>query len=244
MMRPPTLPHPNPSAETVRPVLPRLRDSMARCPFAHPTRSPGTICRRSRCCQVSVMVSKSQPGRSSGRVGGARPLCAARSRECVEAHMTRSYVTENSAQRARLRELVDRLTDAELARPLDAGWTVAAVLAHVAFWDQRALTLIERWERDGRGSTPRPIDGNDVDWINDSAKALCLALPPRAAARLAVATSEAVDRRDEGRSRQHVAAHSTAGPPINLLPAQQPSGHLPPDEDPPARNKNPPTPPP
>ena len=62
--------------------------------------------------------------------------------------MTRSYVTENSAQRARLRALVDRLTDAELARPLDAGWTVAAVLAHVAFWDQRALTLIERWERD------------------------------------------------------------------------------------------------
>jgi len=140
--------------------------------------------------------------------------------------MTRSYVTENSAQRARLRELVDRLTDAELARPLDAGWTVAAVLAHVAFWDQRALILIERWERDGRGSTPRPIDGNDVDWINDSAKALCLALPPRAAARLAVATSEAVDRRVEGLSDELVAANATAGHPINLLRAEHRREHL------------------
>ncbi|PYN80554.1 MAG: hypothetical protein DMD96_13640 [Candidatus Rokuibacteriota bacterium] len=140
--------------------------------------------------------------------------------------MTRSYVTENSAQRARLRALVDRLTDAELARPLDAGWTVAAVLAHVAFWDQRALTLIERWERDGRGSTPRPIDGNDVDWINDSAKALCLALPPRAAARLAVATSEAVDRRVEGLSDELVAANAAAGHPINLLRAEHRREHL------------------
>ena len=140
--------------------------------------------------------------------------------------MTRSYVTENSAQRARLRALVDRLTDAELARPLDAGWTVAAVLAHVAFWDQRALTLIERWERDGRGSTPRPIDGNDVDWINDSAKALCLALPPRAAARLAVATSEAVDRRVEGLSDELVAANAAAGLPINLLRAEHRREHL------------------
>src|SRR5438132_1380479 len=131
MMRPPTLPHPNPSAETVRPVLPRLRDSMARCPFAHPTRSSGTICRRSRCCQVSVMVSKSQP-----------------------------------------------------------------------------------------------TDGNDVDWINDSAKALCLALPPRAAARLAVATSEAVDRRVEGLSDELVAANAAAGHPINLLRAEHRREHL------------------
>src|SRR6266508_3144042 len=69
--------------------------------------------------------------------------------------MTRSYVTENNIQRARLSALVDRLSDAELARPLAAGWTVGAVLAHVAFWDQRVLTLIERWEPEGPGSTPR-----------------------------------------------------------------------------------------
>ena len=55
--------------------------------------------------------------------------------------MTRSYVTENSAQRARLRALVDRLTDAELARPLDAGWTVAAVLASLAVFAPAAVAV-------------------------------------------------------------------------------------------------------
>jgi hypothetical protein len=109
--------------------------------------------------------------------------------------MTRPHVTENDHERARLRALVDDLSDAELARPLDAGWTVGAVLAHLAFWDQRALILIERLEKEGPRAVLRSFDGKDVDWINDSAKALCLALPPRAAARLAVDIAEAVDRR-------------------------------------------------
>src|SRR6185436_16695974 len=66
-----------------------------------------------------------------------------------EERIDRSYVTENNRERARLRALVDRLSDSELARPLEAGWTIAAVLAHLAFWDQRVLELIARWERDG-----------------------------------------------------------------------------------------------
>jgi len=49
----------------------------------------------------------------------------------------RSYVAENQAQLARLRALVDSLTDTELAQPMPAGWTVAGVLAHLAYWDQR-----------------------------------------------------------------------------------------------------------
>src|SRR5262249_61752566 len=105
--------------------------------------------------------------------------------------MAPSHVTENNHARARLRALVDRLSDGDLARPLEAGWTVGAVLAHLAFWDQRALLLIERWEKEGPHAVPRSIDGKDVDWINDSAKALCLALAPRAAARLPAARAAA-----------------------------------------------------
>jgi hypothetical protein len=140
--------------------------------------------------------------------------------------MAPSYVTENNHERARLRALVDRLSDGELARPLDAGWTVGAVLAHLAFWDQRALVLIERWEKEGPRVLPRAIDGRDVDWINDSAKALCLALPPRAAARLAVAVADAVDRRVEMLSAELVAANAAAGGPINLLRAEHRREHL------------------
>jgi len=140
--------------------------------------------------------------------------------------MAPSYITENNEQRARLRALVERLSDGDLARPLDAGWTVGAVLAHLAFWDQRALILIERWEKEGARTPPPSISEKDVDWINDSAKALCLALPPRAAARLAVATAEAVDRRVEALSSELVAANTAAGSPLNLLRAEHRREHL------------------
>lgn len=140
--------------------------------------------------------------------------------------MAPSYVTENNEQRARLRALVDRLSDGDLARPLEAGWTVGAVLAHLAFWDQRTLILIERLEKEGPRTPPRSIDANDVDWINDSAKALCLALPPRTAARLAIATAEAVDRAVEGLSDAQVAANDAAGRPLNLFRAEHRREHL------------------
>lgn len=135
----------------------------------------------------------------------------------------RSYVAQNTAQRQRLRALVDRLSDDELRRPLPAGWTIAAVLAHLAFWDQRILVLLERWER---GTDPRRHDAADVDWINDSAKALCLALPPRTAARLAVSVAEAVDRTLESLPGERLAANTAAGSPINLLRAQHRQEHL------------------
>ena len=140
--------------------------------------------------------------------------------------MAPSYVTENNEQRARLRALVDRLSDGDLARPLDAGWTVGAVLAHLAFWDQRTLILIERWEKEGPHTPPRSIDAKDVDWINDSAKALCLALAPRAAARLAVTVADAVDRRVEALSAELVAANAAAGTPLNLFRAEHRRDHL------------------
>jgi hypothetical protein len=138
----------------------------------------------------------------------------------------RPYVAENNAQRERLRALVTRLSDDDLSRPLDAGWTIAAVLGHLIFWDQRTLVLIEGWKHAPHRSTLPNIEQTDVDWINDSAKALCLALPPRTAARLAVATAEAVDRAVEGLSDAEVAANDAAGRPLNLFRAEHRREHL------------------
>ncbi|MGH7316880.1 MAG: maleylpyruvate isomerase N-terminal domain-containing protein, partial [Candidatus Rokuibacteriota bacterium] len=98
----------------------------------------------------------------------------------------RSYMAENQTQLTRLRTLVDRLGDRELSRPLEAGWTVAGVLAHLAFWDYRVVTLLDAWGADGRGTPPPAYEEAAVNWINDAGKPLCLALPPRTAARLAV----------------------------------------------------------
>jgi hypothetical protein len=135
----------------------------------------------------------------------------------------RTYIAQNDAQRERLRSLVARLSDDDLRRAVGAGWTVAGVLAHVAFWDQRVLVLLEAWER---GGAPRPFDRRDVDWINDSAKALCLALPARAAAELALSTATAVDRKLEALSDDRLAANTAAGTPINVLRAEHRREHL------------------
>ena len=89
--------------------------------------------------------------------------------------MDRSYIAENEAERERLKGLLQRLSDEELSRPMPAGWTVAAVLAHMAFWDARALSLMDKW---ARGVVPSAADyePEDIDWINDASKPLCLAL--------------------------------------------------------------------
>lgn len=138
----------------------------------------------------------------------------------------RSYVEENRRQLARLRALVDRLTDQELARPMPAGWTVAAVLAHLAFWDQRIVTLVDRWGPDGRGAAPRAFDEAAVDWINDAGKPLCLGLSPRAAARLAVDAAEAADRRVAALTEDLLAANEAAGRPITVRRAEHRREHL------------------
>lgn len=103
----------------------------------------------------------------------------------------RDYIARNDEQRARLRALVGRCSDADLARSMPAGWTVASVLAHAAFWDERIGVLIERWR--SRGVVPLPEDPVDVEWINDAVKSMLLAIPPRAAANLAVEIADRVD---------------------------------------------------
>ena len=138
----------------------------------------------------------------------------------------RSYVTHNQTQRARLEELVSTLGDRELSRPLEAGWTVAGVLAHLAFWDYRIVALLDVWGADGRGTPPPPQSEADVDWINDAGKPLCLGLPPRVAARLAVEAAAAADQRVAALSDAALAANQAAGSPISVLRAAHRREHL------------------
>jgi hypothetical protein len=104
-----------------------------------------------------------------------------------------SRIEADNASRERLRALIDRLSDSELAKPMPDGWTVAAVLAHMAFWDRRATVLVERWTRERRGPEPRELN-DDVAQINDGAKPQWLALDARAAANEALAAADAADR--------------------------------------------------
>jgi len=135
----------------------------------------------------------------------------------------RSYITENAVELRRLRTLVERVSDADLARPTPGGWTVASSLAHVAFWDQRILFWLDRWER---GESPRRLEETDVDWINDAGKPLCLALPPRVAARLTVEIAEEVDRRLAALSDERISSNRAAGEPLFLTRAHHRKTHL------------------
>ncbi len=138
----------------------------------------------------------------------------------------RSYVAENAAELARLRTLVDRLSDRDLAAPMPDGWTVAAVLAHLAFWDHRVVLLLDQWGPDGRGQRPSSIDGASVDWINDAGKPHCLALAPRAAARMAVDAAVAADQRVAALSDSLLAANAAAGTPVSPNRAAHRREHL------------------
>ena len=139
--------------------------------------------------------------------------------------MDRSYIAENNAERERLNVLVQRLRDEELSRPMSAGWTVAAVLAHMAFWDARALSLMDKW---ARGSVPSEADHEpeDIDWINDASKPLCLALPPRAAAHLALQLAEETDQRVAALPDETLEQIAAIGQPFNLSRADHRREHL------------------
>src|SRR5512138_4037756 len=98
------------------------------------------------------------------------------------------YAQENQESRIHLETLARSLTDEELARSTHYGWTVAALLGHLAFWDQRMLVILHRWMQ--QGFDPSPIDSTAV---NDALRVICHALEPRIAAELAISAAKEID---------------------------------------------------
>jgi len=130
-------------------------------------------------------------------------------------------IKDNAREYAHLRQVIERLTDDELGIPLEAGWTLSAVLAHLAFWDQRAITLIGKWKKEGIG--PSPID---TDVVNEATRSLCLAIQPRQAAGLAVALAGEVDRLIAGLTPEMGTAIQTQGTTVKLRRADHRRTHL------------------
>lgn len=135
--------------------------------------------------------------------------------------MERAFIAENARERQRLKSLVGRLTDAQLRLPIDKSWTIAVALAHLAFWDQRCLSLIRKWE--SSGVSPSPID---IDVANDCLLPLWQALPPRVAAELAVSSAEAADRALEETSSDLISAIEQLGERFRLYRSEHRKLHL------------------
>ena len=68
--------------------------------------------------------------------------------------LDRSFVERNRASTDRIRQLVARLSDEEMKRPVGEHWTVSIALAHLAFWDRRVLYVLDMTERDGKLFVP------------------------------------------------------------------------------------------
>ena len=104
----------------------------------------------------------------------------------------RTFVELNRAATERMCAVAARLTDAQLHQKVGEHWTVAIALAHIAFWERRALHALDLTEHDGAVNWP------DLDiFVNDISLPLWAAVPPRAAAALALETATALDARLE-----------------------------------------------
>jgi hypothetical protein len=113
--------------------------------------------------------------------------------------MTFPYSQQNADSRRRLETLVGRLSDEDLACTTDYGWTVGALLGHLAFWDQRMYVILNHWKANGFDDSP--IDSMAV---NDSLKMICHALEPRIAADLALFAAERIDKELEALTLEYV----------------------------------------
>lgn len=102
------------------------------------------------------------------------------------------YRQANDRERARLRALVGRMSDADLGRPVTPEWSAADMLGHVAFWDARALMLARKL---GQGAewSEEDYERDEVDSLNGTVALLIKALPPRLVAETAVRLAEETD---------------------------------------------------
>ena len=103
-----------------------------------------------------------------------------------------SYVEENAAARDRILALASRSTEAQMAEPLDGGWTICAELAHLAFWD-RVHTARLRGALEAGGDLPARLSPEAVDALNDSGLHGWRLIPGKAAISLFAEASSEVD---------------------------------------------------
>ena len=110
-------------------------------------------------------------------------------------------------ERERLNRLVNEITDEELNLVIyKEGWTIAVVLAHLAFYDERRRVLLRKWRK--KGVTPSP---HDEYVINNTLLPFLLAISLRDAANLSVFTAEALDRELEEASDELIAGVKALG---------------------------------
>jgi hypothetical protein len=94
----------------------------------------------------------------------------------------------NERSTDRIRSIGERLTDDELRHPVGEHWTVAITLAHLAFWDRRALDSLRR-----SVAANEPAAAVIDVVVNDLSLPQWAAIPPRETVRLALEAAAETD---------------------------------------------------
>ena len=116
--------------------------------------------------------------------------------------MTSDHNKRNRASRERLDEVSQRV--GERVIEVDGGWTAAALLAHIAFWDRLATARLERYLRDGEPPVTAPPALSDL--INDAGMRQWKEIPPAIAGKQARDAAAAMDRLVESVTGEKFAA--------------------------------------
>ena len=101
---------------------------------------------------------------------------------------TKTMFQSNRKSTERMQQLIQGLSEAELSRITASHWTIAVTLAHLAFWDQRVIHVLESAERNEEWDVPY-LDAQ----INDILPPFLAAIPPADAAALTLHTAGKLD---------------------------------------------------
>lgn len=122
--------------------------------------------------------------------------------------MDQSLVQSNKRSRDRLVASIKNLNEESLRRKVNDEWTIAATLAHVAFWDQ---ICVARWHAFDAGGALEDIPGKTIDLVNAGNLPAWLALPGSATVDLVTRSMEELDDRIANLSEDAVRAAAAGG---------------------------------
>ncbi|MDO8671484.1 MAG: DinB family protein [Dehalococcoidia bacterium] len=108
-----------------------------------------------------------------------------------------NYLQDNAVERERLRSMVAKLTPEDLQQSIGHGWTVAAALAHLAYWDGLVLGWLEEWDAQGirtASQLSRWRESLRLEDNNDKMLPAWLAMPVEDVRRDVLLTTGALDQ--------------------------------------------------
>jgi hypothetical protein len=106
--------------------------------------------------------------------------------------MDQSFVQANQRSRDRLVTLIEDLDERALQQKVNEEWTIAAGLAHVAFWDQMSLA---RWDAYDAGGSLEDVPDQIIELVNAANLPTWRALPERTTVDMVIQAMDVLNER-------------------------------------------------